>query len=423
MKAPAGQTTKVYEIAPDYPECAICMPEGAEYFGIVNAPQDILVQIIPGGAFPGDLGQPTGVDIDEGEAILVEEGDSLVNRPISANDVVKVGSADYAEETPTVLGALQLELEYTNVARNNVPPEKLLVWPNPDVFAIVDTELPAIVDGVEFSHALEIRGGVGPLAFSIADDYGDNELPSGLSIDPETGVISGTPDTPGDYDFKVLCEDSRGTPVECERIFEGTVLEAAPEIITESLEDGVMGESYADTIETSGGEGDVAITLRDGGRGDAEGGLPAGMLFDDNEDGTADIETDGEGEDAIADFGEFPISADVTDEVGRTHNKNLLLTVHGINSTLAAGQVGVAYDDDIEIAEGITEPVLALLDTGDALPDGLTFVDNGDGTATIAGTPAAATDDTYDLHVRLTGRVNGKLRTVVTPMELVIAPA
>lgn len=295
MKAPAGHTTKVYEITPDYAECALHMPEGAEYFGIIDAPQDLLVQFIPGGNFPGVLGQPTEVAIDDGEAIEVAQGDNLINRPVSPGDVVKIVSADYATEA-TPIATLQVELEYTNAARDHIPPASLLTWPDPDVFEIVDTELPAIVNGVAFSHKLTVHGGVGPLAFSIADDYGDDALPSGLSINAETGVISGTPDTPGAYDFKVLCEDARGTPVEIEQIFEGDVLEAAPAITTESLDPGVMGAAYEDTVDVTGGEGTVVISLRDGGAGSGEGGLPDGMIFTDNTDGTATIEGEPEAE-------------------------------------------------------------------------------------------------------------------------------
>ena len=43
-------------------------------------------------------------------------------------------------------------------------------------------------------------------------------------------------------------------------------------------------------------------------------------------------------------------------------------------------------------------PTSALTETG-ALPTGVTFVDNGDGTATLAGTPAAGTGGTYALTI------------------------
>ena len=43
-------------------------------------------------------------------------------------------------------------------------------------------------------------------------------------------------------------------------------------------------------------------------------------------------------------------------------------------------------------------PTSALSETG-ALPSGVTFVDNGDGTATLAGTPASGTDGTYPLTI------------------------
>ena len=49
-------------------------------------------------------------------------------------------------------------------------------------------------------------------------------------------------------------------------------------------------------------------------------------------------------------------------------------------------------------------PDSALSKTG-ALPTGVTFVDNGDGTATLAGTPAAGTGGTYPLTITATNTV------------------
>src|SRR5262249_26231597 len=47
-------------------------------------------------------------------------------------------------------------------------------------------------------------------------------------------------------------------------------------------------------------------------------------------------------------------------------------------------------------ATGAPTPALS---TADALPNGLTFTDNGDGTGTIAGTPAAGSARDYQLHL------------------------
>ena len=48
-------------------------------------------------------------------------------------------------------------------------------------------------------------------------------------------------------------------------------------------------------------------------------------------------------------------------------------------------------------------PTLGLSETG-SLPTGVTFVDNGNGTATLAGTPAAGTSGVYPLTI---GASNG----------------
>ncbi len=43
-------------------------------------------------------------------------------------------------------------------------------------------------------------------------------------------------------------------------------------------------------------------------------------------------------------------------------------------------------------------PTAAMTETG-TLPSGVTFIDNGDGTATLAGTPAAGTGGSYPLTI------------------------
>ncbi|GBC60504.1 hypothetical protein DENIS_1461 [Desulfonema ishimotonii] len=54
--------------------------------------------------------------------------------------------------------------------------------------AVLPAPLPTGVKGVEYSGAIEIIGGIGPFRFSHK-----GKLPKGLSLNPETGVISGTP--------------------------------------------------------------------------------------------------------------------------------------------------------------------------------------------------------------------------------------
>ncbi len=59
------------------------------------------------------------------------------------------------------------------------------------------------------------------------------------------------------------------------------------------------------------------------------------------------------------------------------------------NTTFTEGSAGTLHGDDRPAC-----PTAALTETG-SLPTGVTFTDNGDGTATLAGTPAAGTNGVY----------------------------
>ncbi|MCS4295177.1 hypothetical protein M2375_003419 [Comamonas sp. BIGb0152] len=54
-----------------------------------------------------------------------------------------------------------------------------------------------------YSQTLQVTGGLPPYTFSVT-----GELPPGLALDSATGVVSGTPTTPGTYSFSVMAMDS-----------------------------------------------------------------------------------------------------------------------------------------------------------------------------------------------------------------------
>jgi hypothetical protein len=60
--------------------------------------------------------------------------------------------------------------------------------------------------GTVYSLPLNISGGKSPITFAITD----GALPAGLTLDPTTGVISGTPTGSGTYTFTVTATDANG---------------------------------------------------------------------------------------------------------------------------------------------------------------------------------------------------------------------
>jgi hypothetical protein len=65
------------------------------------------------------------------------------------------------------------------------------------------------VQFVPFTGALTATGGTLPYSWSIAA----GALPSGLTLGPTTGAISGTPSTPGTFPFTVAVADAQGVTV------------------------------------------------------------------------------------------------------------------------------------------------------------------------------------------------------------------
>jgi len=68
--------------------------------------------------------------------------------------------------------------------------------------------LPLPVIGTPYSKTITATGGTPPYTFTVSS----GALPPGLSLNPTTGVISGTPTTAGTFNFTIIATDANGCP-------------------------------------------------------------------------------------------------------------------------------------------------------------------------------------------------------------------
>lgn len=111
---------------------------------------------------------------------------------------------------------------------------------------IQTASVPSGTVGTAYSTTISVTGEPLP---SVVVSTG--ELPSGLSFDPATRVISGVPEEPGDFSFALVATNSAGTDT---RSFDISVapLTVAPEITTTVLPDGEVGVAYEATVAATG---------------------------------------------------------------------------------------------------------------------------------------------------------------------------
>jgi hypothetical protein len=222
-------------------------------------------------------------------------------------------------------------------------------------------------------------------------------LPSGVTFTDNgdgTGTLGGTParGTTGSYTFAIHA--TNGISPEASQSFTLTV-DAAP-VITSTA-----STSFAETISSSftvTTTGSPTATLSE------TGALPSGVTFTDNGDGTATLA----GTPAVGSTGTYDFTIDATNGISPDASQSFTLNV---NSTLIPPAITSAADTTFEVGSdgsftvtstGIPTP--SFTESG-ALPSGVAFSDNGDGTATLSGTPAAGTNGTYPLTITATNGV------------------
>ncbi|QNU15842.1 putative Ig domain-containing protein [Thermomonas sp. XSG] len=313
--------------------------------------------------------------------------------------------------TPTAPGSYPITVTATDtlltgpgapfsIAQNytvDVPAPTIVVTP---------ATLPNPTANTAYSQTINASGGVAPYVFAVTA----GALPAGLSLNPTTGVITGTSNTVGTFNFTITATDANG-----QLGLQAYTLTIAAPVLSMTPAPGTLnapyGAAYSQAFTASGGSGNFSYVLT--------GSLPAGMSFSGNTlSGTPTVP------------GSYPITVTATDTtltgVGAPFSiaQNYTIDVPAPTivvdpATLPDTTAGLAYSQSISASGGVAPYAFTV--TAGSLPNGLTLA--GDGT--LAGT--TTTSGTFNFSVTASdanGQAGNRAYTVVVAVPtLTVTPA
>src|ERR1017187_1924797 len=300
---------------------------------------------------------------------------------------------------PQTAGSYLVTVVLTDAARATATaqfPLAVTSPPPPPVSIAPSSNLPSGIVGVAYAGYVFANGGTSPYTFSL----GSGSLPDGLALS-STGMVSGTPKTPGQFSFSVVATDSAGATASGGF---GITIQPAPLNISGGPTTPVStGAPIAITFTGTGGVGPYRCTL--------SGSLPPGTTF-------ANCVLSGTPTTA----GAFTFHVTIVDSTGATFTKDVTITVVlapplSLSGSLSNGKVGVPYTGQIS-ASGGTGPYSY---AGAGRPDGLSRSANGG----ISGTPGTAGQ--FTLAATATdskgATANGTFGITIAPADLAIVTA
>ncbi|MBN2563146.1 MAG: putative Ig domain-containing protein [Phycisphaerae bacterium] len=230
-------------------------------------------------------------------------------------------------------------------------------------------------------------------------------LPPGLSLNQETGVITGTFTRDGAFTFTVTVEESG--------LFlrvgvQSLTLTVIPKLTLDaSLESARQNEAYSHQFEPEGGVQPYAFELE---------GHGAGMTFD-GATGTLS------GTPSVPDPGRtLQVTVSDSGDPQQTITEQTTFVVkpppvHITTTALPNGQEGVAYSQQVQAADGFTPYEWSI--TNGVLPDGLDLPDDQQ-TGLISGTPPAGSAGNWTFTITVT---DGDIPPTTDSKELTIVIA
>jgi hypothetical protein len=282
--------------------------------------------------------------------------------------------------TPAVgtAGVYALTFTATNSAGSSAPQAFTLTVSGPPSFTSANTT--TFTQGTPGTFAVTAIGSPTP-AIAVS-----GSLPAGVSFLDNgngTGTLSGTPAPGTSGTYALTFTASNGVLPNGTQAFTLNV-NGAPAITSAASTTFTAGAAGSFTVTTSGFP---LPTLAIGG-----GALPAGVTFVDSGNGTGTLA----GTPTAGTGGTYAITFTATNAVGASAPQAFALTVNQAPSITSANSVSFVVGTPGTFTVTTTGfPAPAVTRTGVALPAGVTFTDNGNGTGTLSGTPAAGTAGSY----------------------------
>ncbi|MCL2092443.1 MAG: putative Ig domain-containing protein [Micrococcales bacterium] len=316
---------------------------------------------------------------------------------------------------PTVVGEYTVTVTASNVVDGETQSDSVELVievsepdPGPVVPVITLGAVPVGTVGAPYGFTVEAIGNPAP-TFAVSE----GTLPPGLTLDPATGTIAGTPALPGQYTVTVTASntvegEARSDSVQFTLYVE--LPEAAPVITSGAAPAGTVDVAYSFTVEATGNPAPrFEVT---------DGALPPGLVLDavtGSITGTPSV------------VGEFTVTVTASNTVAgetQTDSAELTIVVYQAGQEVPpvitvglvpAGTVGASYAFTVQ-ATGSPAPTFAV--TSGSLPDGLVL---DPVTGSITGTPSVVGE--FEVTVTASNTVDGQARSDSVELTFVVGEA
>jgi large repetitive protein len=301
------------------------------------------------------------------QTITAEGGTSPYSFLVSSGSLpsgLTLDSSGLLSGTPTVNGSYGFIVQATDTNGNtgyrtytlNIGTNTLLLSPS---------TLPNGSQGTAYNQTVTASGGTAPYTYAITS----GSLPAGLSLNANSGAITGTPSANGLSDFTIQATDSVGDVGS--QAYSLAIGSNSLTLNPATLPNGTHGTAYNQTVFATGGSGSYTYAI-------TSGSLPAGLSLN-GSTGAITGTPSGSGSST------FTIRA--TDSDSDTGSRSYTVEI-GTNSltvnpaTLPGGTQGTPYNQSVSASGGTAPYTFAV--TAGALPAGLALNAN---TGAITGTP------------------------------------
>lgn len=283
--------------------------------------------------------------------------------------------------TPTQFGQFNFTAQVTDstVPTPQTATANLSITVQAQTLVITTTLLPGGGVGVSYTTPLGAIGGEQPY---VNWTVSSGALPPGLSLDPTTGIISGTPSATGTYSFQVQVQDS-GTPQQTATSQQLSITIISVRIVNTMLAIGTQGSGYSQTLTATGGQSPYTFSID-------SGFMPSGLSLV----GSTGVIS---GTPTICGF--FNIVWRATDQNQLFATKSLPIDITGcsvsiLTQNLPGAFQNVPYSTTLQATGGTGQGYTWSITVG-TLPAGLTLSSSG----VITGTPTGTGTSSFTVQV------------------------